>query len=151
MTSICRSCGGRVLFGRTPAGRLMPLEYDQRFLVPGTVRNVAYFHHSSGLVDCFTLTADQARVANVPGTRLDEVLPDLVNAEFYTLTVAHFVTCPAAVEHRKARRGELANVRPLPRRKPASRDVTSIEVAKQEPAPVVPLRRRPNHLRKVQP
>lgn len=142
MTATCRSCGGRVLFGRTPAGKLMPLEYDQRFLPPGTVRNVAYFRHTSGHVECVTLTVDQARVANVPGTRLDEVLPDLVNAEFYTLTVAHFVTCPAAVEHRKARRGEVANVRPMPRRKPVARNAPSQEVPKQELAPVVPLRSR---------
>ncbi|GAA1436414.1 hypothetical protein GCM10009616_36120 [Microlunatus lacustris] len=94
------------------------------------------------LPDCITLTADQARTANIPGTRLDEVLTDLVNAEFYTLTVAHFSTCPAAVEHRRARRGEIGNVRPMPRRQPASRSATSPEVAKQEPAPVVPLRPR---------
>ena len=138
VTSTCRSCGGRVIFGRTDAGKLMPLEYDQRLIPPGTVRNVAYLRRSSGRTDCVTLTAAQAQQAAVPGTHLDEVLPELVNAEFYTLTVAHFVTCPAAVEHRKARRGELANVRPMPRRSPASRS-TSPEAA---PAPVVPLRPR---------
>lgn len=141
MTS-CRSCGERVIFGRTPAGALMPLEYDQRKIPVGTVRNVAYFRHPSERVDCVTLTADQARAANVPGTPLDEVLTDLVNAEFYTLTVSHFVTCPAAVEHRKARRGEITNVRPMPRRRPVARSGTSSEVPNQEAAPVVPLRPR---------
>lgn len=144
MTATCRSCGGRVIFGRTEAGKLMPLEYDQREIPPGTIRNVAYLRQSSGRTYCVTLTAAQAQHAAIPNVHLDEVLPELVNAEFYTLTVAHFVTCTAAVEHRKARRGEVPGVTPFPR---VARNRTSSEVAKGEPANVVQL--RPRGLRSV--
>lgn len=126
-TASCQSCSGQVLFGRTLAGKLMPLEYDGRVIPETTVRNVAYWRHPSGRVDCYVLPqavaaeVHELRIAADAGDAvhrnramtaivLERALPGVPNAAMLTLTVAHFATCPAAVEHRRARRGEVAGV-----------------------------------------
>lgn len=133
----CRSCNGSIIFGRTPAGKLMPLEYNPTHVPDGTLLNVAYFRHSSGRTECLVLTQTvAAQVAS--GTPLELAMPDLTNAEFYSLTVAHFVTCPAASMHRKARRGEVPGVAPFP----AARRRSGTAEPPGPPADVTPLRPR---------
>lgn len=108
MTEIvqCRSCHRNILFGHTPSGGLMPLEYDKRNIPEGTVLNVAYLRKPSGRVTCKVLAQAVAERAD-----MNEIDP---LDEGYVLTVAHFVTCPQAVAHRKARGGQIPGVIAFP-------------------------------------
>lgn len=123
MTDItqCRSCHRNVLFGHTPAEKLMPLEYDQRNIPEGTVLNVAYLRRQSGRTICRVLAQAVAERAD-----MDEIDP---LGEGYVLTVAHFVTCPQAVAHRKARAREIPGVVPFP---------TSVERNRRRNKPKLP-------------
>lgn len=108
MTDIsqCRSCQRNVLFGHTPAGKLMPLEYDKRNIPEGTLLNVAYLRKTSGRTICRVLAQAVAERAD-----MNEIDP---LDEGYVLTVSHFATCPQAIAHRKARAREVPGVIPFP-------------------------------------
>jgi len=104
------------MYGKTPKGARMPLEYNPANIPDGMIRNVAYYRSTPEHTAVVILTDAQARRA-ADGEGLDVVLPDLINAEFYKLTVAHFASCPAARIARAAQRGEIPGVIPMKRAK----------------------------------
>lgn len=73
----CRACGAAIIFGRTNAGKAIPLDAE-----PSTDGNVIL--DSDGMA--FILGRDAATAEHAKGTEL---------------RVAHFVTCPDAARFRK--------------------------------------------------
>jgi hypothetical protein len=91
----CLSCGARFLWARTPTGKRMPVELVRR--PAGDVTgNVAAYRTGAGGVF--------ARVLK------DGEVPD--GNEWRT--VAHMAVCPAAWQHRQARKGFVRDVIPFP-------------------------------------
>lgn len=91
----CLSCGARFLWARTPAGKLMPVELDRRPAGDVTANVAAYRNAAGGAF---------ARVLK------DGEVPD--GHEWRT--ISHFAVCPAAEQHRKARKGAVQDVIPFP-------------------------------------
>lgn len=97
--SRCRECGGDIVFGRTEAGKLMPLD-PQRYPDDDETANVAvYRDHTTRL---------NARVIN----------DDRPLASYEHRAMPHFATCPKRVADASARRGDLRaeGVIPFPKR-----------------------------------
>lgn len=95
MNGTCRDCGAELLFARTPAGALMPIEPVRR-PAADTTANVAAYRNSAGGTFARVLKAGEVPDGN----------------EWRTL--AHAAVCPAALQHRQARKGEVDGVIPFP-------------------------------------
>lgn len=76
----CRSCGALVLWARMPSGALNPIDPE-----PRADGNVRLYRQPDGGVRGEVLGKDDPPPEGVP------------------LRVSHFVTCPAAAEHRQRR------------------------------------------------
>ncbi len=97
--SQCRECEETILFGRTRAGKLMPLNPEIRSRDDALANLAVYKDHTGRL--------------NV------RVLKDGEQPEPYERRgMPHFATCVKRRTDAAALRGEIANVIPLPKRRP---------------------------------
>lgn len=80
-TSRCRSCGAAIIWAKTPAGKTMPIDAE-----PTPYGNIALV--PAGAIVLTKDLADQGR---------------RIGSKLYR---SHFVSCPHAAKHRKAREGQ---------------------------------------------
>lgn len=105
-TSTCRSCPARVLWIRTSAGKLMPLDVDSgRWLAVGEGAESGVEPRGGSvlrgeLADAATVEEIEA-AAKATGSRWATFV---VNRRAYVLVfTSHFATCPNAGQHRRPR------------------------------------------------
>lgn len=82
--SRCRSCGAEILWIRTQAGKMMPVDIKTERFYPDRYGDRLYVMN------------DGHTMRGTPAPKGEDVLPCVASGH-----ISHFATCPDAVKHRK--------------------------------------------------